>query len=70
MFLTASLSRLKKNVKDFFSITALQYLSAGAEGIAHFQELLNAILANVDNASLPELNVAHGIIHYKGHKKD
>ena len=64
------LLRLKKNVKDFFSITALHYLNAGEQGIIHFQSLLNAVVAEVENASLAELNTAHGVIHFKGHKKD
>ena len=64
------LSRLKKNVKDYFSITALHYLNAGEEGLSHFQELLNAILKEVDIAAIEELNIAHGIILLKGHKKD
>ena len=64
------LTRLKKNVKDFYSITALHYINAGAEGIEHFQALLNAIIQDVKNATLDELNVAHGIILYKGHRKD
>ena len=64
------LGRLKKNVNDYFSITALHYLHAGEEGILHFQALLNSVVREVDNASLTELNTAHGIIHYKGHKKD
>ena len=37
------LKRLKKNVKDFFSITALHYLNAGKEGVEHFQALMNAV---------------------------
>ena len=64
------LGRLKKNVNDFFSITALHYLNAGEQGIVHFQALLNSVVTDVENASLTELNTAHGIIHYKGHKKD
>ena len=67
---TGLLLRLKKNVKDFFSITALHYINAGEQGITHFQSLLNAVIAEVENASLAELNTAHGIIHFKGHKKD
>ena len=64
------LHTLKKKVKDFYSITALHYLNAGKEGLTHFQELLNAVLEEVENATIEELNVAHGIIPYKGHKKD
>ena len=64
------LCRLKKNGKDFYSITALHYIYAGLEGILHFQAMINAIVHNVKNATLEELNVAHGVISYKGHKKD
>ena len=63
------LRRLKKNVKDHYSITALHYFNAGDEGIAHFQAILNAMISDTDNATLEELNIAHGIILYKGHKK-
>ena len=64
------LARLKKNVKDFYSITAQHYLNAGEEGLRHFEDLLNAIISEVENATIVELNVAHGIILYKGHKKE
>ena len=64
------LGRLRKNVKDFFSITALHYINAGNEGLEHFHALFNAVVTNVNNASIEELNVAHGIILWKGHKKD
>ena len=36
------LLRIKKNVRDFYSISALHYINAGEEGISHFQALLNA----------------------------
>ena len=67
---TNILKDLKKNVNDFYSITALHYLNAGHEGIVHYNELLNAIILDVNNANIEELNVAHGNILYKGHKKD
>ena len=64
------LSRIKKNVKDIYSITALHYINAGKEGITHFQVLLNAIIKDVNNATLEELNIALGLILHKGHKKE
>ena len=64
------LQRLKKNVKDFYSVTALHYIYAGEEGLAHFLALLNAVLDDVNNATIEELNTAMGLILYKGHKKD
>ena len=67
---TKILKSLKKNVKDIFSITALHYLNAGQEGIIHYNLLLNAIISDVNNANIDELNVAHGNIFYKGHQKD
>ena len=67
---TKILKNLKKNVNDFYSITALHYLNAGHEGFVHYNQLLNAIIHDVNNANIEELNVAHGNILYKGHKKD
>jgi hypothetical protein len=64
------LSRIKKNVADFHSITASHYIDAGEEGISHFEDLLNLIITDVNNASAEELNVAHGLILHKGHKKE
>ena len=32
--------------------------------------MLNAIISDVNNATLEELNLAHGLILFKGHKKD
>ena len=64
------LGRLKKNVMDMYGITALHYLHAGEQGLLHFTSLLNAVIADVNNASIEELNRAHGLILYKGHKKD
>ena len=67
---TKVLKRLKKNVLDFYSITALHYLNAGQEGLTHFNCLINAIISDTNNANIEELNVAHGNIYYKGHSKD
>ena len=50
------LSWIKKNVKDFHSITALHYINAGEEGISHLLELLNAIIREVN--ILEELKIA------------
>ena len=66
---TNLLSRLKKNVKDVYSVTALHYINAGEEGTKHFHALINAIIHDVKNAAIDELNIAHGIIVFKGHKK-
>lgn len=67
---TSLLGRIKKNVKDFNSITALHYINAGTEGLNHFNLLLNGIIEDVNNASIEELNLVYGLILYKGHGKD
>ena len=67
---TKLLHKLKKNVKDHYSITSQHYINAGPEGLQHFNYLLNGIISDLNNASLEELNTAHGLIFYKGHKKD
>ena len=67
---TKLLKKIKKNVKDYYSITSLHYINAGDEGLLHFNTLLNSIITDINNASLEELNIAHGLIYYKGHKKD
>ena len=36
----------------------------------HFQDILNTIIGDVNNATAEELNVAHGLILFKGHKKE
>ena len=67
---TKILQKLKKNVSDFYSITALHYLHAGREGLVHYNCLLNALVSDVNNSKVEELNMAHGNILYKGHKKE
>ena len=67
---TKILKSLKKNVSDFFSVTALHYLYAGQEGLDHYYCLLNAIISDVNNSKIQELNMAHGNFLYKGHKKE
>ena len=64
------LSKFKKGVKDHYSITVEHYINAGYEGLKHFNYLLNSIITDLNNASVEELNTAHGLIYYKGHRKD
>ena len=64
------LKRLKPTVKDFFNLTPLFFLNAGVFGVRYFQFLLNHLLSDVENATIEELNIAHGVILYKGHQRD
>ena len=64
------LEGLRKNVNDFYSITALHYLHAGDAGLDHLNFLLNSIIDNVNNAHLKELNTIYAIVLLKGRGKD
>ena len=66
----ALLFKIKKGVRDHYSISVEHYVYAGHEGLLHFNALLNAIIADLNNACIEELNTAHGLIFYKGHRKD
>ena len=67
---TKVLKRMKSHVIDIYSITAKHYSNAGDKGIEHFKALLNCVISDVNNATLEELNMALGVILYKGHRKD
>ena len=47
---------LKADVNDLFSITAAHFINAGAAGLRHFHLLMTALIANLNNASLSEMN--------------
>ena len=64
------LTNIRKNVNDFYSITALHYLNAGTAGHDHFHYLLNAIISNINLAGIDELNTIYACVLYKGHEKD
>ena len=64
------LLKMKPTVTDYFSITSLHYLNGGIRVIKHFMLLLNAILKDINNYALAEINTVHAAILYKGHGKD
>ena len=61
---------MKKDVSDFYSITAMHYLNAGTSGHDHFHFLLNAVIDNVNLGGLSELNTIFACVLYKGHLKE
>ena len=63
------LQKMRPHVNDFFSVTALHYLNGGEEAIRHLCFLINAIIDNINNSSLPELNTVFANILHKGHGK-
>ena len=64
------LKSIKPGVTDIYSISALHYLNGGDLAVTHFQLLLNAVLKDVENYALSEINTVHAIILHKGHGKD
>ena len=64
------LNSIRRNVNDYYSITALHYLNAGDSGREHFFFILNNVIANINLAGLPELNTIYACILFKGHGKD
>ena len=63
------LRSMKTRVNDFYGISPLHYLNAGDEGLVHFNFLMNAVIANVSNASIEEMNTAYALLLHKGHGK-
>ena len=55
---TKILLGLKSTVKDFYSITPSHFTNAGIKGFNHFNFLLNAIIQDINNSSIEEMNTA------------
>ena len=52
-------------MSDIYSISSQHYLNSGEAAVDHFCQLLNAILENVDNYALTELNSVYAIVLHK-----
>ena len=63
------LRSIRSSVTDFYSISALHFLNGGDPAIHHFQLLINAVLSDIENFALAQLNTCHAIILFKGHGK-
>ena len=61
---------IRPAVSDYASITAQHYRHAGEAGVEHLQFLINALIEDVDNLSVDELNLASACILHKSHGKD
>ena len=64
------LTKIKANTKDFFSITSKHYLNAGQSGIEHFYLVLNALIKDLENFTITDINIVHAQVLFKGHQKD
>ena len=67
---TDILKRIRPHVNDLYSTTASHYINAGDIGLLHFYSLLSALIKDVRNTTIEEVNVVHAVILFKGHKKD
>ena len=64
------LNSIRPAVTDFSSITGYHYRYAGAAGLCHLTELMNALIDNINNMCIEELNKVIAIILHKGHNKE
>ena len=64
------LFKIKPSVIDLYSITANHFINAGESGIKHFHLLLSALIADISNFSITEINAVYANILFKGHSKD
>ena len=52
------------------NITPSHFLNAGPAGCHHFHLLLKALLDDIQNTTIDEVNTAYACILFKGHSKD
>ena len=64
------LSSIRPAVTDYSSISGYHYRYSGEAGLKHLQELLNAIIDDINNLSIDPLNKTWACILHKGHGKD
>ena len=64
------LMKIKPMVCDLYSMTATHYINAGEPGILHFHLLLSALIEDVSNLTITEINAVYANILFKGHNKD
>ena len=64
------LHRIRRNVNDFYSITASHFLNAGVAGEEHFHLIFNAVITNINLGGIPELNSIYACVLFKCHGKD
>ena len=61
---------MSPDVTDFFGLTPNHYNYAGPAGWDHFYRLLNALINDISNITIFEVNAVHACIFFKGHGKD
>ena len=64
------LMNIKPMVSDLYSITSSHYINAGEIGLQHFFLLLSALISDISNINITEINAVFATILFKGHDKD
>ena len=64
------LMRIRRSVNDLYSTSSSHFIFAGDIGILHFYNLLKALIDDVRNTTIEEVNTVHAVILFKGHRKD
>lgn len=64
------LTRIRPHVNDLYSTPASHFINAGNTGVVHFYVLLDALIKDVRNTTIEEVNTVHAVILFKGHWKD
>ena len=62
------LSRMKPGVHDYWSVTPKHFINAGAQGLAHFNFLMNRVIRDMNSSSKRELNTVYALLLQKGQK--
>ena len=64
------LHSIKPTVIDLFNMTANQYIYAGDAGIDLFHQLINCLIADIQNLTIAEVNDVFACVLFKGHGRD
>ena len=64
------LLKMRSNVSDLYNITPSHFINAGPAGCYHFHLLLTALLQDIENTTIEEVNTTYAQILFKGHGKD
>ena len=64
------LQKMKPDVNDYYSVTPNHFTYAGPAGWKHFHLLLSALIEDVSNTDIVEINIVYACILFKGHNKD
>ena len=64
------LKSIKASVTQIHLFSALHYLNGGQAAVTHLRLIINAVLDDIENFALDELNKVYAILLHKGNGKD